>query len=859
MAAGNSRRRPLLIAAVIGLLIAAALALPPFININRYQRQIAASLQAGLGHPVEISGIKLVLLPRPGVEIANLVVDSNPGFSAEPILQCSSVTAGFRLTSLWRGRLEISRISLDEPSLNLERAPSGEWNFASVLLQAARTPQAPTGRALQLTQKRFPYIEATHARINLKHGPEKLPLSFLNAEIAVWLENPNEWRVRFAAQPTRTDVNLSLADTGVVRVSGSVRRASSTGQLPLDLRAEWHGAPLGQVSRMLLGQDLGWRGESAVDARLLGTPDELAVEATASAADFRRDSVMPARALDLHTTCKARYHQDRGLLDDIRCVSPVGDGRLDLTGTVRTMHESPAPALRLAVEHLPASAALEWLRHIENLAARNVSVTGTLDGWLNYDPSQAATPRQVPSPHLRRRAAQVMVHRGPGYSTAASGSLAATHLALHGDGFNQLLPDLHADVVPGSPAALAVRPARFDLGGASPMLIEAHATRQDFSLHASGVARVTALEAAANAFRLAPALVGSLAGRGTADANVTITGRWLAGNDGSEPEPPAISGTLGLHDAAFDPSYLPEPVQIGTAVATFSARDVRWSGIVAGFGKTQFTGSLRIPLPCPAQCVRSFDFSSPAVSVGSLAASLRGDDGGVVAELLNAAQRLRASDHPPLPPVEGTLHVAALMLGPVKVESAATTMSLHDGRIEISSFEGQTLEGTFHATGTVTVTRTPMYRLTWQLSQIDAAELSQLLGEDWGPGTLDLSGRLNMTGSNAADLSSTATGSVDWQWRDGGLPQTAAETATSSPLAHFDRWSGSGVVTKGRLSITASDLVAGDTTTKVSGTIGLDRSLHLQIAAPRTDTANAKTDAASGILTGTLAAPVVQP
>lgn len=855
MVAADSRRRPLLFAAIIALLIAAALALPPFININRYQRQIAASLQTSLGHPVEISGVKLVLLPRPGVEIANFLVDSNPGFTAEPILQCSSVTAGFRLTSLWRGRLEISRIALDEPSLNLERAADGEWNFASVLLQAARTPQAPTGRSLQLTQKRFPYIEASHARINLKHGAEKLPLSFFNADIAVWLENPDEWRVRFAAQPARTDINLSLADTGLVRISGSMKRAYSTSQLPLDLRAEWHGAPLGQVSRMFLAQDLGWRGETNIDTHLVGTPDALAIEAVANATDFRRESVMPASPLELRTTCRATYRQARGMIDTIDCISPVGDGRVEVTGAVRAIHENPSPSLTVALVHLPAAAAVEWLRHVENLAVRNVSVTGTLDGALTYNPETVTLIQQSTLPRSRHHTSPVPGRRGP-----ASGSLVATQLALRGDGLNQVLPDLHLDVVPSSPVALVVRPERFDLGGATPMLADLRLTREDFSLHASGGSRVAALEATASAFHLTPAFLPGLQSDGTAEANLTITGHWLATADGIPPESPVISGTLVLRDALLKPPYLPEPVRIATATATFSTRETRWSGIVAAFGNTRLTGSLHVPTPCAAACVRTFDLSSPALSVSSLEASLRGEDGGVMAELLSAAQRLRPGDRVSLPPIEGTVHAAQLTLGPVMIERATAAIALRDGHLEINSFDGQTFDGTAHATGTVTLSRTPAYKLKWQLTQIDAAKLSKLLGEDWGPGTLDLSGHLTMAGSHAAELSSNAAGTVDWEWRNGGLPQAATETETvsSTPLAHFDRWTGSGVVEKERVTITTSDLVAGDLNTKISGAIGLDRSLHLQIASPHTDTADAKT-AGSGTLTGTLAAPVVQP
>ncbi|MFL6429360.1 MAG: AsmA family protein, partial [Acidobacteriaceae bacterium] len=337
-----SRRRHLFLAIALALLVIAALVLPPLINIGRYQRRIAASLAASLGHPVEVSGIKLHLLPRPGVQIANFVVDSTSSFSAEPMLQCSSVTAAFRMASLWRGRLEIARISLDEPSLNLERAPNGQWNFASVLLQASRTPQAPTGRTVVRGQNRFPYIEATNARINFKHGTEKLPFSFLNADVSIWLENPDEWQIRFAAQPMRTDINLSLADTGQVLVSGSVHRASSTNELPLNLQAEWRGAPLGQVTRMFVAHDLGWRGDTSLTAHITGVPTALGLQLSAGASDFHRESFETAHPLSLHVTCSATYRHAVGSIDGIHCISPVGNGGVALSGTMQQIH-TPEP------------------------------------------------------------------------------------------------------------------------------------------------------------------------------------------------------------------------------------------------------------------------------------------------------------------------------------------------------------------------------------------------------------------------------------------------------------------------------------------------------------------------------------
>ena len=861
-------RRHLLIAAALVLVLVAALVLPPLINISHYQRRIAASLTASLGHPVEVSGITLVLLPRPGVQIANFVVDSTAGYSAEPILQCYSVTAAFRILSLWRGRLEITRISLDEPSLNLERAPDGQWNFASVLLQASRSQQAPTGLAVARGQSRFPYIEASNARINFKYGNEKLPFSFLNADVSIWLENPNQWQLRFAAQPIRTDINLSLADTGQVKISGSVDRASSANELPLDLRAEWRGAPLGQVSRMLLAHDMGWRGDTSVAAHITGVPNALAVQLAAAAGDFHRESFEPARPLNLHVTCTATYRHSLESIDPIQCLSPVGNGSLDLTGTMQQIHAAERqPNLRLVATRVPADEVLDLLRHTRGRLNPDITLIGAIDGELSYarEPFPAGP------------------HTAGGWHTVAAGKLLATDLRVRSDGTEQPLPDLRFAVqtpaapsspssatAPAQPVALVLDPMHIDLGGTEPLVATAHLTRQGYQLHYSGSALLAQLLPLAHAFNVVPAAFQGLQGTGTADYNLALHGDWLLplantsasavslGNTPSSIDQSAplsaINGSIALHNADFEPSYLAEPVRIVTATAAISPAELRWNGVSATLGVTHFTGSLRIPVPCLAACERQFDLTAANVNFGALAASLRGEDEGVMQELLNRV-RSRSQDWPLL---DGTVHIARLALGQLEVANASADLTLRDGSLEVSSLDGRTLGGAFHATGAVDLGSTPSYDAAVQLRRVSASELAQLLKEHWGPGTIDLSSDLAMSGTTASALSGSAKGTLHWSWTGGALPQL-----TSTPLRRFDRWTGNGKVAKGAITITSSEVTSNSSIASVTGTIGSDRSLELKVAAPpkdstQTPTQTATTAVSSTTMGGTLAAPVVE-
>src|ERR1700733_10057055 len=219
--------RALAIAAVVILLVVGAIFLPPLVNLGKYKRSITASMSEALGRPVYVGGMQLRLLPMPGIVMSDFTVDEDPAYGYEPALHASSVVASLRISSLWRGRLEVSRISLDEANLNLVRNSAGQWSISSVLLRASQISNAPTGERRVGARPRFPYIEATDSRIDFKDGLEKKPFSLMNAEFSMWQANADEWRLRLRAQPVRTDLQLHLSDTGEVNVEGSLRRAAA--------------------------------------------------------------------------------------------------------------------------------------------------------------------------------------------------------------------------------------------------------------------------------------------------------------------------------------------------------------------------------------------------------------------------------------------------------------------------------------------------------------------------------------------------------------------------------------------------------------------------------------------------------
>ncbi len=468
---GGEEKRPSprrwIVLAVL-LLAVVAFVLPPLVNISRYQHRIANAIGRSLGRPVHISSVKLRLLPLPGFEFSGFSVEEDPHFGSEPILHSASVVAYLRLLSLWRGRLEVSRIHFDDASLNLVRDPNGAWNLGSILVQAAQIPNAPTGQRFAGRTPRFPYIEAENARINFKQGNEKKPLSFLNSDLSISLAPGDNWEVHFRAQPVRTDLDLDLADTGILRIDGTLHRAALLGQMPLNLKVEWSGVPLGQLSRLTLGSDIGWRGGLEVEAQVSGTAEVAQINARLKVAGLHRSEFSPARPMDVATSCQALFRKESRSLEDISCTSPVGDGALQLTGSIQDGRTVPEANLTLGIDRVPAAAVLAGLQEVRSSLGAGVQAAGTLNGDFHYTSQGGRQP-------------------------LISGEVALASLALTPPDASKpflLAPvRMRCDIPePGNagPPALLLQPVRLAMGAPAPVTVDGRFTPAGFDLHFSG-------------------------------------------------------------------------------------------------------------------------------------------------------------------------------------------------------------------------------------------------------------------------------------------------------------------------------------------------------------------------------------
>lgn len=847
------RRRLALVLAGLGLLLAIVF-VPPFIGVGRYKGRITRLISSSLGRPVHLQSVQLQLLPRPGFVLSDLSVEEDPAFGSEPILHASTVTASIRLLSLWKG-LEIGRISVDEASMNLVRNREGHWNVES-LFRSASHPLADSAGRNAPRQVTLPYLEATNSRINAKNGAEKLPFSLIDADLSFWQEEPGEWRIQLRGQPARTDLSLELADTGVVRLEADLHRAPELRKIPVHIEAEWREAQLGQLTRLLVGSDAGWRGDLTGELQMDGTLDKAQVKARLSASNVHRREFAPASPMDFDANCSFVYHLSSRALEGVQCDSPVGDGRIRLAGDLPGGDAHPNFSLEL--EKFPVDFALNALRAVRSNFGEGIEASGTVGGKIVYSANEQANPPLSPQ---AVKASRTKPTREPKNESTTrgplSGSFTVQDLALSGAGVDRpirvtrlVLEPFLAD--PGQSATgfpVVSATASIRAGAGTPLTVVSRFAPAGYQVSVRGTASISRLRELARIAGLqGNAPLDALNG-GPVTVEMNAQGPWLAPelpaatDDDSPALDPAtgtdqLNGTLTFHNANWKADYLANPVEISQATLHVNNGGAHWGPVDFSFGAVKGTVDIDLPYRCSSAqgCPPSFHVKFGALDAGALQAAFLGErqKGTLLSELI---AHLSPASAPAWPKLEGTAQADSLILGPVTLVHPMATLSIARDGAEVTAFDAGLLGGTLRAAGAVHAPgadgnsgKMPAYSLSGDFQHLNPASVGQLIGEAWSGGDLEASGKIDFSGYEAKDLASSAKGILHFAWRRGSIAAANRPSGISSDselpetplsLSRFDLWTAEAEIAGGAITLQQNEVQRGTRHSAVAGKLTL--------------------------------------
>ena len=851
---GLRKIRLWLVLAALAILLAVVF-VPSMISIGRYRNRITELVSVSLGRPVHLSSVALRLLPRPEFVLTDLSVDEDPAYGVEPVLHASTVTAAIRFWSLLRGQLAISTISMDEASLNLVRNSDGQWNLDPIFRTAAARTANPTQRRMPM----LPYLEATNSRIHIKRGLEKLPFSLVNADLSFWEENPGDWRLRLRGQPARTDVNLDLADTGIVRLEASLRRAPELREMPLHVEIEWREAQLGQLSRLILGSDPGWRGDLTGQMQLDGTADSAQVKTRLSATGVHRAEFEPVDALDFDANCNFVYHYSGQSIEHLACDSPLGDGHVKLSGEL----PSNAP-MKLAIEvaKIPISAVLGALRTVRSGIADDLEARGTISGQLTYDPAAMAGVTQQHAVAQRG-----FKHKAPAKNAGAplgslQGSLEFDGFSLTATGLKRPLQFGKVLFAPALPSEGNVQTLSAQIAvpadGPTPLALTfalglhgyqatvrgpAALPRLRELAHVAGIGSITALD--------------NIAGD-PAELDLTAQGPWLRSEQaplnsmgqvvpvpgqssnlalGGADAEDLLQGTIVLRNANWKSTALANAVVISSATLHVGSDGMLWNPVAFTYGPVKGTAVFQSAQGCTAgeDCPPQLNLHFDSLDSAALQAALLGahQPGTVLSTLI---ARFTPASAPVWPRLKGSLKADTLILDPLTLKSVSIAFTVLPSGAEITSVDASGLGGLFHATGALTSGDKPAYVLEGAFENLNGQALCGLLKLQCSGGPIDGSGKVSLSGFTDRDLAGSATGSLHFEWKHGAIQgHTAQDDSAQIPktLARFDHWNADASIGQNAIRIGQNQVQFGGHKGSVDAVIDFGAPPHVLFPAPK--------------------------
>lgn len=248
----------------IVLLVVIAVAIPFFIDANQFRPRLETALSQALGRPVRVGNLSVALWSG-GVTAEDLSIADDPAYSRTPFLQAKSLKLSVELMPLiFSHALNVTGLTIDQPSVVLLQAPSGSWNFSSMGAKskgaAAPAQAAPaansSGQPLAISAK-LVQITDGHFAIGQTNTKSK-PLALDNVSL----------EVRNFAPASAFPFSFSAAVAG----GGKLNIDGNAGPIPDDaammpVQAKFHVAQLDLAGSGIVQPATGIAGLVSLDAQ----------------------------------------------------------------------------------------------------------------------------------------------------------------------------------------------------------------------------------------------------------------------------------------------------------------------------------------------------------------------------------------------------------------------------------------------------------------------------------------------------------------------------------------------------------------------------------------------------------------
>lgn len=370
------RRRLIQAAISVVVLFLLVGVLAPYINATAFGAEIQQALQSALGRKVQIGKVHFTLLSGPGFLLEDVNIAEDPRFGLEPFAFVETLDVRVRPDKLLFGRIQISSLRLNRPSLNFVKQADGTWNFVELLDRLSSPRRAPLSF--------FPTVELIDARIDFKFGVRKTTFYLAETDLDLYPERSGRLSIRFAGSPSRTD--RSGAGFGHFRGSASwLVNLNDAQSNALEADITLDPSNLSELTTLFQGYDIGIHGTVGMRAHLEGPATALRLTGDLTLGDVHRWDLMPKQG----ENWRIGY---QGSLDlpqqkfEIETLPLPGKISTPVTLQVKASQflAQPSWSVLARLHKAPAGNLLPLAQRLGVLAPAGLELSGTLDGAVGY-------------------------------------------------------------------------------------------------------------------------------------------------------------------------------------------------------------------------------------------------------------------------------------------------------------------------------------------------------------------------------------------------------------------------------------------------------------------------------------------
>ncbi len=164
----KSSRFPLWAKILLGLfvlLLLVVLAVPYFLNVDRYRDTIANAIAKQTGRKVTVGSIHARLFPGAGVTVAELHIGNPSGFPTGDLVGADEIRVNVALAPLLHGVIHVNSVDLVRPKLILLTDSSGKNNYTFTASEPSAAPAKSGDSSSSMTLDQIDSINLTGAEI----------------------------------------------------------------------------------------------------------------------------------------------------------------------------------------------------------------------------------------------------------------------------------------------------------------------------------------------------------------------------------------------------------------------------------------------------------------------------------------------------------------------------------------------------------------------------------------------------------------------------------------------------------------------------------------------------------------------